>query len=428
MLTPHQQIQALLEEADRRKRKHLSHYLDPLFHRQNEIISDQSQLQAWFCTRRAGKSMGAARKLLAEAQTYRNCNVLYIALTRRNAKGILWDDCLKAAAKSLGVPIEYNETELSAYLPESNSFIFLAGADAKKDEMEKFLGKKYRLVIIDEAASYHIDLRKLVYQVLKPAVADQRGAIILVGTPGDVTKGLFYDVTTNNEPGWKVHKWNTFDNPYMFDAWTHEIDTLKRNHPGIENTPIFKQMYLGEWFIDAEKLVYRAPESVLLEHLEPPKEPKYYILGVDLGYHPDPSAFVLAYYTDHDPTLYIEEVFQKTKMDIGDVAERIKYYIKGKPLCTVVVDAANKQAVETIQQRYGIQLKAADKLGKNGFIEIMNADLARGFIKLGPNAHDLWHEWQALVWDDSKDQRVEHSACANHLSDSCLYLDRKSVV
>jgi hypothetical protein len=358
--------------------------------------------------------MGAAKRLLMDALETPNCNVLYIALTRFSAKGILWDDCLKTAARSYSVAFHSNETELSMKLGNGSN-VYLAGADAKPDEMQKFLGRKYKTVIIDEAASYRIDLRKMVYQILKPATADLGGTIILAGTPGDLTKGLFYDVTTGIEPGWRVHKWSAFDNPYMATQWRAEIEELKAINPGIEDTPIFKQMYLGEWFVDTQKLVYKATrERNLIDALPTGRGQPYYVLGVDLGYDPDPSAFVLSCYFEHDPTLYFIEAWEKKKMLYSDVAERIQYYRNLHANMTIVVDAANKQGIEEMKQRYRLPLIASDKHGKPGFIELMNADLARGFIKCLPEADSLLTEMSSLVWDDTKAARVEHSACANH--------------
>jgi len=83
------------------------------------------------------------------------------------------------------------------------------------------------LVVIDEAQAFGIDLRQLVYGVLKPAVADYRGTIVLTGTPGNLIKGLFFDVTNGREAGWSGHRWTTYDNPYMAEQWAGEIADLK---------------------------------------------------------------------------------------------------------------------------------------------------------------------------------------------------------
>jgi len=103
---------------------------------------------------------------LAKAALERSdLSCLYIGLTRESAKRIkLW--------------IRLNESELSARFP-NGSVIYLVGADSNEDERQKLLAQKFVLVVIDEAQAFTIDLRQLVYGVLKPAVADYRGTIAL---------------------------------------------------------------------------------------------------------------------------------------------------------------------------------------------------------------------------------------------------------
>src|SRR5437016_2338313 len=112
---------------------------------------------------------------------------LYIGLTRESAKRIMWKDVLKAINRRHKLGIRFNESELSAKFP-NGSVIYLVGADSNEDERQKLLGQKFVLVVIDEAQAFGIDLRKLVYGVLKPAVADYRGTIVLTGTPGNLIK------------------------------------------------------------------------------------------------------------------------------------------------------------------------------------------------------------------------------------------------
>ena len=54
----------------------------------------------------------------------------------------------------------------SARFP-NGSVIYLVGADSNEDERQKLLGQKFVLVVIDEAQAFGIDLRQLVYGVLK---------------------------------------------------------------------------------------------------------------------------------------------------------------------------------------------------------------------------------------------------------------------
>jgi len=118
---------------------------------------------------------------------------------RDSAKKIMWKDVLKPISRQLMLNARFNETELTATLT-NDSVIYLLGVDSAEEEKKKLLGQKYKLVVIDEAASFSVDLNELVYGVLKPSVADYRGTICLIGTPGNVKRGLFFDLTQGQDP------------------------------------------------------------------------------------------------------------------------------------------------------------------------------------------------------------------------------------
>lgn len=413
----------VLQELLRRQQNKID-LLDKDFEKQNDFIRDPAKLKAALCTRRAGKSYGAGLYLFEEALANPGVSCLYIALTRDSAKKIMIKDVLNPINRKFKIGAKLNKTDLTYTLP-NGSVIYLLGADADEDEKEKLLGQKYKLVVIDESASYSVDLRDMVYRILKPAMADLMGTIVMIGTPGNVTRGLYFDITTGAEKGWSVHKWSALDNPHISRLIRDEMNELIANNPAIVETPLWKQMYLGEWFIDSDKLVYKYSDlrnRVLeLPRLKGRSEWRY-VLGIDLGFE-DASAFSVCAYNEYDPTLYVARTFKKSKMDITDVANKIKEIQGVYPIHKFIVDGANKQAVEEIKKRHGIPLEAAEKQGKADFIEIMNSELIQGKIKVVASGDEggLVEEWQTLVWDEKSDKRVENPACPNHLSDATLY-------
>lgn len=399
--------------------------LDPDFPKQTQFVEDPAKLKALFCTRRAAKSYTGGLGLAEAAENNDGVNCLYLGLTRLSAKGIIWKDVLKDIDKRHGLGMGFNGTELTATC-KNGSVIHVTGVDADEDEMEKLLGKKYKRIVIDEAASFTINLRKLIYGVLKPTTIDQGGDIWLMGTSGDLTQGLFFDITTGNEPGWKLFEWSAKDNPYIAKQWEEELLDIAQNRPLFMQTPLFKQWYLNQWVIDTEKLVYRFDASKNTYATLPAHKFKWnYVLGVDLGYSPDPSAFVLCAFNDHDSTLYLVDTFQQLEMDITDVANRIKWYQKHFDIFKVVIDGSNKQAVEEIQKRHGVALTAAEKTGKSDFIQIMNAEFIQGKIKLSSACTGLAEEYGKLIWETDGDKikfpRKENANCANHRTDAALY-------
>ncbi len=398
------------------------------FNQQLKFIEDESRLKALFCTRRAAKSYTGGIYLIKEALQNPGCNCLFVALSRDTAKGIIWKDILKEIDLKYRLQIKFNETELSATFP-NGSVIRVTGADADESEMNKLLGKKYRLVILDEASMFSVDMSRLVYGVLKPATSDQRGIICLLGTSSNITRGLFYDISTRKEPGWSLHTWTAHDNPHVATQWKEELEDIAKNRPLFMNTPLFKQWYLNEWAVDEEARVYKFNGELNRRHSLPVRETPYrYVLGVDLGHSPDPSAFVVGAYHETDPTLYFIHAEKHLEFDVTDVANKIKFLDKSYAFDVKVIDNANKQAVAELNNRHQVNVLAADKSGKADFINLMNAEFIQQKIVTLAQAKELEDELSTLVWTTDngvvKIPRTEHSSLPNHLCDAALYLWR----
>lgn len=404
---------------------------DPKFPQQEAFIKDPAKLKLLSCTRRAGKSMTAAMYLLSEALTNPGCNCLALGLTRESVKSILWKDCLRYLDTKFNLNARFNLTELNMTLP-NGSIIRLTGVDSDERESLKLLGAKYRLVCIDEGSMYTIDLRNLVYGILKPAMTDpnasgERGTIAMMGTSSNFTRGLFFDIATGVEPGWSVHTWSAHDNPYVAKQWQEELDEIATQRPLYMDTPQFKQWYLNKWEVDENKLCYRFDEHRNLFTDLPPLsyEGWTYVLGVDLGYEDD-TAFVLAAFHANDSHLYILRTFNRSKMLLPDVELKIKEFMSSDtPPARIIIDGSAKQAIETMRTRTAIPFEFADKLGKEAFIELLNSDLVQGKIKIHKSCTNLINEMMSLVWmtdgDKIRQPKKEHPALPNHLCDALLY-------
>lgn len=407
-----------IEEAKRRQALPKPVFYDPIFEKQTAFIRDPAKFKAGFCTRRAGKSYGVGLELFHNAFYNDSVSCLYIALTRDSAKRIMFRDVLGDINRKYNIGAKPNLTELTYTLP-NNSTIYLLGMDSSPEEAEKALGQKFKKVILDEAGSFRRDLRQIIYGILSPACADLNGTISMIGTPTSLTKGFFFDVVwQKTEPGWSLHEWTAYDNPYMVEAWTKETNALIAANPAVVDTPWFQQMYKGKYVVDTSKLVYRFQDPRNIAEKLP--EELIYVLGIDLGFD-DPSAFVVCGFSKHDSTLYIVETYKKKGMIISDVAERILYYQKKYNPYRMVIDNAAKQSVEELKRRFTLPLTAADKIGKAEFIEIMNSEMIQGRIKSLPDNTDLFEEYSNLIWDERSQRREEHPACDNHLTDAALY-------
>ncbi len=436
-MTPEQYRAYLIEIARRDRASHRPNIIDhpDNFPQQVAFLKDESTLKASFCTRRSAKSYTGGLELVDGALDFDGGNCLFIGLTRLSAKGIIWKDVLRDIDRKHNLGASFNQTELTMTLP-NESVIYVTGADADEEEMNKLLGRKYRRIVIDESSMYTINVKNLVYGVLGPAVTDpdhkgRRGRISLMGTASDFPRGLFYDVTTGVEQGWSVHEWTAHDNPHVAKQWQEILDEIKEKRPLYMETPQFKQWYLNKWVVDEEKLVYRFnPERNLVKALPLglPDDGWSVVLGVDLGWEDD-NAFVLTAYHVNDPNLYVLKTAAKKKLTFDQVADKIQEFMRDREWAPnkVVIDGANKQGVESMRQRSNIPFDYADKQDKATFIELCNADLVQGKVKMvdADVNRPLWQEMAALVWvtdgDRIKLPKKEHPALPNHRTDAFLY-------
>jgi hypothetical protein len=335
---------------------------------------------------------------------------------------------LQELNEKYGLGAEFKEASLRVIL-QNGSEIKLHGAD-QKNYINKLKGGKYPLVAIDEAQAFGAHLEDLVDEVLTPAISDyDDGQIVLTGTPGPVPKGYFFNAQKGLY-GFNRHFWTVYDNPYMPNARAM-VDELFAKKGWTPENPTYRREWLGEWVSDKDALVYKWTPKVKVEEI--PQRSWNYILGVDLGYDPDPSAFVLLAYHEHEKASYILECRKAERMSVTDVAQRIKDYMSRYERLRVVMDmgALGKMVGEEIRQRFSIPVIAAEKQGKSEMIELMNDDMRSSRLKVlvdnGENETDqLFDEWSNLIWDSAKERRVEDSRYANHLSDAALYAWRHS--
>jgi hypothetical protein len=422
------------------------------FDKQREFVRDESLRQALFCTRRAGKSQGGALKLFRGCERYPGSEYRYIGLTRLTAKDIMWGP-LKSVAHDLDLGAKFNETELRVTMPNGSSFR-LIGMDAKNDELHKALGGKLKGVIVDEAASFRVDLRSLIKNFIGPATIDDQGWIAMSGTPDpDEARGFFYEVTTGKENGWTLHGWDTVDNPYMRDQWLAELARIERDDPLYMETPEFRCMYRREWPDSPSGWVYQFDRSRnLIDHSDVP-EIHHRVIGCDLGWS-DAKAIVDVGWNRHDKRLFVLHAEKASGQHIEDFVGRVREvetHVTGASIARVI-DGANQDVVQEIRRRYKLPLRDAEKLEKVGHIRIMNTEILCGRVMLvrgwvddngrHRGATPLVVEYSGsdedgravkdatpLVWDKRAMQHrpprlVEDSRCPNHLADAGLYAFR----
>ena len=367
------------------------------------------------CTRRAAKSYSCGIHFFEDSKNYPGENYVFFTLTRETARKIFWKSVLKTIDSKFKLGCKFNEARLECTTPWGAT-ITLIGIDSDEKQKEKVLGQKLRWAYGDESAFFNIDLEEMVYDMLLPALADLNGGVTLTSTTSNRVNCFFHKITTGEIGGWNVHKWSYLDNPYTAKQVQRIIDKNIADRPGIENTPGFKQMYLNQWVIDLDALVYKFTRDKNIVYQYDSRRAKHGVIGIDLGFN-DKSAFGVMGYDNEDGKLYCIESFGKSKLDISGVANEIRRLQAKYPNYRLVVDGANKQAVQEIINRHNIPLFTAEKIQKFEFIQIMNSDFLTGNIKiLHDSCADYVAELEELVWDERKlpEKHVELSSKDNH--------------
>lgn len=421
--------QLVLTEFMRRNRK--LDLLEKAFPKQQAFLKDDAKEKAALCTRRSGKSMGIGLWLFDGALKKPGTKQLYIALTRESARRIMWSDVLLEIKRKNQIDAQFNKSTLEVNLSNGSSII-LTGAENTKDEPDKLLGQKFFRVAIDECASFtNTDLRNLIYSTIKPALTDHDGEIALIGTPSNY-KGYFYEITSRKEPGWSVHQWSALDNPHVKDNWEKDIERMISVNPLCQETPGFKQNFLGEWYIDTSSLCYSGwsrgnniqifPDPTTQDFQNFFRNFKF-IFGIDFGFNDASAITVVAYDPKGDKKLYIIKSESKKGLIISDVADWIK---KEKSVFnpTHMYCDHSKQIVQELRQRHGLHLINAIKTGfKADAISMLNSDFVmQNILVCEPGCKELIKQMETQIWDPKYlPIYKEKEGMANDCCDSMLY-------
>ena len=404
-------------------------YVEALFTEQYEFFRDPAPKKAAVCSRRAGKTEGAAAWLLEGSRGKPGGTSLYIALSRNNCRMIMWKTLAEINQRhDLGLRFTEQDNQLKIFTPNGHE-IWLAGCKDSA-EIEKFRGMKFVRVVIDEAASFGEYIRQLIYDVLEPALLDLKGELAIIGTPGVIPAGLFYEATTGkgNQVGsvkkWSTHSWTVIDNPFVPHAEQWLDEKRESNGWGVDN-PTYRREWLGQWIRDEGALVFPYDPKINSCYSLPEGDDTWtYALGIDVGYK-DSSAFVVGAFRRNHPEVYIIEVHKKEGMIPSAVAAFIEKLKSKYDIWNVIMDTGGigKGYAEECSQRYQIHIEPAEKTKKRAFLEIVRGEIMSGVVKFMPRpCEPLLLEMQALVWDEkheAPDDRFE-----NHAADALLYLVR----
>lgn len=423
--------------------------LNRCFKEQREFILDKSRRKSARCPRRAGKSYCALVLMCRTALLRPNALIVYICLTRGQAKKNLWRT-LKQFSDQFELKLKFHETDIRATFPNGATIEFMGGET--RQEIEKFRGQSYDLAVVDEGKSFQFDLlEEMITECLAPTLTDRFGTLAMIGTPGNVLAGPFFEATSHYDPeaaygtkrynrprpwadrelfkknkwkwNWSFHSWHTQQNTAMPHIWEEAL--LDKENRGVpDNDPSWLREWMGEWCPSDSLMVYSFSSELNEYTGELPKGHEWeYLLGLDLGYN-DSTAIVVAAYADTHPEMFQVHEFKAPELTFDQIEREVRKVLRKFPeMGAMIADTGGlgKTIVESLRER-GLGFEAAIKTDKLDHIELVNSDLRAGKIKLLPDSH-LAAEMKLLQWTDTT-YRKENKGTDNHLCDAFLYLIR----
>ena len=184
---------------------------------QQDVWADSTRFKIVAAGRRTGKSRLAAWMLIVNALQADKGHVFYVAPTQGQARDIMWSTLLE-----LGNPVisgsHINNLQIKLV---NGATISLKGADRP----ETMRGVSLKFLVLDEYADMKPDVFE---QILRPALADQKGSAMFIGTP--MGRNHFYELykyaELDDDPTYKAWHFTSYDNPLLDPD---EIDIAKRS-------------------------------------------------------------------------------------------------------------------------------------------------------------------------------------------------------
>ena len=184
---------------------------------QKQVWEDPTRFKIVAAGRRTGKSRLAAWMLIVNALQADKGHVFYVAPTQGQARDIMWQTLLELAHPVV-TSSHINNLQIKLV---NGATISLKGADRP----ETMRGVSLKFLVMDEYA----DMKPEVFeQILRPALADQKGAALFIGTP--MGRNHFYDLykyaELEDDESYTAWHFTSYDNELLDPD---EIDLAKKS-------------------------------------------------------------------------------------------------------------------------------------------------------------------------------------------------------
>ena len=305
---------------------------------QKEVWADQTRFRVVAAGRRCGKSRLAAWLLIVNAlqADKPNSHVFYVAPTQGQARDIMWSLLVE-----LGQPVirssHINNMQITLV---NGATISLKGAD-RPDTMR---GVSLKFLCLDEYA----DMKPEVFEeILRPALADQKGSCLFIGTPKG--RNHFYDLykyaeLSEDDDTFSAWHFTSYDNETLDSG---EIDVAKKSM----STHAFQQEFMASFKNQGSEMF---KEEWLQFGTRPTSDGDYYI-AIDLAGFQDVSKkkgktsrldnSSLAIVFVNENGWFVEDMIYG-RWTLDETATKIFQAVKDyKPLSVGIEKGISKQAV-----------------------------------------------------------------------------------
>lgn len=453
------------------------------------MVRDPSPHVSALCPRRAGKTYAAALAALIIGELKPKSISVIISLNLKQLKRLYWKggpSGLHTLARKFKLELEFNGSELR-WEHQNGSIGYLLGCD-DDDQLEVIRGMEADFYVVDECKSFAPSrLRKLIDDIIDPQLSSRNAKLLLIGTPGYITNGPFYEATNPAARGskkgtpthgksflipygqkdqwgrdatkdllWSFHHWSLKENSAKPQQWA-AAERKKRAKGWADDHPTWLREYIGVWAVGGEGLVYHygkwLDSGKVTWYPQPSKEnaaglpeegaPWRLVAGLDIGYEAPTALVVAAYSRKLRELRHVADYSEKHLLPPGIAALIDDAVDRYGEIEMIYADKANlgKTIVEFLARDRGFPLEAADKREKYDYIELVNGAFEAGEIKIIPDtklAEQLLTNAWDLEDDDTEDGELkeemarlgklrEDPSIPNDSADAFLYMYRGSL-
>ena len=358
---------------------------------QQEVWNDPTRFKVVAAGRRTGKSRLAAWLLIINALQADKGHVFYVAPTQGQARDIMWQSLLE-----LGHPViagsHINNLQVKLV---NGATISLKGADRP----ETMRGVSLKFLVMDEYADMKPDVWE---QILRPALADQKGQALFIGTP--MGRNHFYELykyaELDDDPTYKSWHFTSYDNPLLDPE---EIDMAKRSM----SSYAFRQEFMASFEARGSEMF----KEDWVQFGEEPEDGDYYIACDLAGFEDvskkrtknsklDETAIAIAKVSPHG--WYVDNIIYG-RWSLDETASKIFQAVRDyRPISVGIERGIAKQAVMSpltdLQKRYGQffrveELTHGNKKKTDRVMWALQGRFENGFITLNKG------EWNSRFLD-----------------------------